>query len=187
MRNFAVQHSPGFRTEKVHFFILLKCFLYLSIYGSAALFWTLALFQFLNLYTVGRTPWTGDQPVAKPLLTHRTTQTQNKGTQTSMPRVGFEPTIPLLERAKTVHALDRAATVIGRNALSPPQITHHRVEEWLWKLRKEVFIGSSKTERCHEHISHNSRYQGWESRQRLSKQEVGKLPIQSRRSFGKDL
>jgi hypothetical protein len=30
-----------------------------------------------------------------------------------MPRVGFEPTIPMFERAKTVHALDRAVTVIG--------------------------------------------------------------------------
>jgi hypothetical protein len=30
-----------------------------------------------------------------------------------MPRVGFEPTIPVLERMKMVHALDRAATVIG--------------------------------------------------------------------------
>jgi hypothetical protein len=36
------------------------------------------LFQFLNQCTVGRTPWTGDQPVARPLPTHRTTQTQNK-------------------------------------------------------------------------------------------------------------
>jgi hypothetical protein len=27
--------------------------------------------------------------------------------------VGFEPTIPAFERAKTFHALDRAATVIG--------------------------------------------------------------------------
>jgi hypothetical protein len=26
-----------------------------------------------------------------------------------MPREGFEPTIPVFERAKTVHALDRAA------------------------------------------------------------------------------
>jgi hypothetical protein len=31
-----------------------------------------------------------------------------------MPRVGFEPTIPVFERAKTVHALDGATTVIGR-------------------------------------------------------------------------
>jgi hypothetical protein len=55
----------------------------------------------------------GDQPVIRPLPTHRTTQTQNKHTQTSMPGVGFEPTIPAFERAKIVHALDRAATVIG--------------------------------------------------------------------------
>jgi hypothetical protein len=40
------------------------------------------------------------------------TYTQNKRTQTSMPRVGLEPTIPVLERVKTVHALDRATTLI---------------------------------------------------------------------------
>jgi hypothetical protein len=33
-------------------------------------------FSFLILYTVGGTPWTGNQPVARPLPTHRTTQTQ---------------------------------------------------------------------------------------------------------------
>jgi hypothetical protein len=37
--------------------------------------------------------------------------------QTSMPCVGFEPTILASERAKTVHALDRAATVIGHTLL----------------------------------------------------------------------
>jgi hypothetical protein len=63
------------------------------------------LFSFLILYTFGRTPWTRDQPVARPLPILRTTQTQNKCKQTSMPRVGFE--------AETVHALDHAATVIG--------------------------------------------------------------------------
>jgi hypothetical protein len=30
-----------------------------------------------------------------------------------MPRVGFEPTIPVFELAKAVHGLDGAATVIG--------------------------------------------------------------------------
>jgi hypothetical protein len=30
-----------------------------------------------------------------------------------MPRVGFEPTIPVFEWEKTVYALDRAVTVIG--------------------------------------------------------------------------
>jgi hypothetical protein len=33
--------------------------------------------------------------------------------QTSVPCVGFEPMIPASERAKTVHALDRSATVTG--------------------------------------------------------------------------
>jgi hypothetical protein len=37
------------------------------------------LIQFRNhFYTDGRTPWTSDQPVARPLPKHRTTQTQNK-------------------------------------------------------------------------------------------------------------
>jgi hypothetical protein len=34
-----------------------------------------------------------------------------------MPWIGFEPTIPVFERAKAVHALDGAATVIGRQLL----------------------------------------------------------------------
>jgi hypothetical protein len=76
--------------------------------GSTVLFLVLGrFFSFLILYTVGITPWTGDQPVARPL------HTQNKRTQTSTPQVGFEPTIPASERAKTVYALDRAAAVIG--------------------------------------------------------------------------
>jgi hypothetical protein len=43
----------------------------------------------------------------------KATETENKCTQISIPRVGFEPTIPAFERANTVHASDRAATVIG--------------------------------------------------------------------------
>jgi hypothetical protein len=69
-------------------------------------------FGFFIFYAVGMTPWTGDQPVIRPLPAHRTAQTHNKSTQTSMPQVGFEPTIPVFELAKTVHELDRAATVI---------------------------------------------------------------------------
>jgi hypothetical protein len=34
-----------------------------------------------------------------------------------MPWVGFEPTVPASERAKTVHALDRSATVTGINGI----------------------------------------------------------------------
>jgi hypothetical protein len=56
---------------------------------------------------------TGDQPGVRPLLTHRIAQIQNKRTQTSMPQVGFELTILVLERKKTLHAVDRTATAIG--------------------------------------------------------------------------
>jgi hypothetical protein len=45
------------------------------------------------------------------------TYTQNKRTQTSMPGVGFEPTIPVFEREKTVHVLDQTATVIAMTTL----------------------------------------------------------------------
>jgi hypothetical protein len=43
-----------------------------------------------------------------------------------MTRVGFEPTIPVLEREKTVHALDRAVTVIG--SLSYQLIKHYAMK-----------------------------------------------------------
>jgi hypothetical protein len=36
-----------------------------------------------------------------------------------MPRVGFEPTTLVFGRAKTVHALDSAATVIGIQSIPP--------------------------------------------------------------------
>jgi hypothetical protein len=55
-------------------------------------------------------PWTSDQPVARPLPKHKINAYTH---QTAMPSVGFEPTIPAFEQAKTVHALVRAATVIG--------------------------------------------------------------------------
>jgi hypothetical protein len=84
--------------------------IYLWLYGP---FVEGRLFSFVILYRVGRNPRMGDQPVARPLPTQRTTETQNKHKQTSMPRVGFESTIPMFERAKTLHALDRATIAIG--------------------------------------------------------------------------
>jgi hypothetical protein len=66
------------------------------------------IFSCLILYTVDRTPWMEDQPVSMPLPTHRATQTQNKRTETSMSRVGFQLTTPVFEWAKAVHALDLA-------------------------------------------------------------------------------
>jgi hypothetical protein len=64
--------------------------------------------SFLILYTVNRPPWTGDQPVTRPL------PTQNKRTQTSISWVGFKPTIPVFEREKIVYALDRVVAMIDR-------------------------------------------------------------------------
>jgi hypothetical protein len=88
--------------------IILLLLLYSHLFGLGS------VFSFLILYRVGRTPWTGDQPDARPLPTHRTIQTRNKRTQTSMPSVGFEHTIPAFKREETVHALDRAAALIGK-------------------------------------------------------------------------
>jgi hypothetical protein len=38
------------------------------------------VFSFIIFFTQSRSPWTSDQPVARPLPTERTTQTQNKST-----------------------------------------------------------------------------------------------------------
>jgi hypothetical protein len=91
--------------------------LYLPIYGSTALV-DLGRFLSLLIYTqsvglLGR----GISPSQGRYL-HTEQHKQNKSTQTSILRVGFEPTIPVFERAKTVHALDRVVTcvaLIGRN------------------------------------------------------------------------
>jgi hypothetical protein len=60
-------------------------------------------FSFLIFYTVGLL---GLGISASLLPAYRTAQTP-------MPQVGFEPMIPVFEQAKTVHALDCVATVIG--------------------------------------------------------------------------
>jgi hypothetical protein len=67
----------------------------------------LFLLQFLE-GTVGRTFLTGDQLNARPI-----SNTIAEQTQTSMAWVGFKPTIPAFERAKTIYSLDYAATLIG--------------------------------------------------------------------------
>jgi hypothetical protein len=85
----------------------------ISIYGSTALVDLGHLFSFLILYTVGRTPWMGDQPVARPLPTHRITQTQDKHRHPCL-EWDSNPRFQCSMGGKTVHALDRAATAIGR-------------------------------------------------------------------------
>jgi hypothetical protein len=49
--------------------------MYLWLYSPSVRSWL--LFQFLNpIHIVGKTPWTGDQSVARPLPKHRITQTE---------------------------------------------------------------------------------------------------------------
>jgi hypothetical protein len=62
--------------------------------------------------TVGKTPWLGDQLVARPLPVHKYKKMHSEHKhQTSMPKVGFEPMITASEGVKTVHALDHSATM----------------------------------------------------------------------------
>jgi PDZ domain-containing secreted protein len=54
------------------------CTIYLWLYSPLL---DLGHFFSFLIYTVCSTSWNGDQPVARPLATQRTTQTQNKRTQ----------------------------------------------------------------------------------------------------------
>jgi hypothetical protein len=99
-------------SQKDYFSVLPYIFFFSS--GSSSPFRAQASYSFpQSFFTDGRTPWTSDQPVVRPLPKHRTTQRQNRRIHT--PNIhalnGLESTIPASELAKTVHALDRAATV----------------------------------------------------------------------------
>jgi hypothetical protein len=101
---------------------------FFSSLGSTALLvgpW-LPIFRFSYSYTqfVGLLGRGEDQPVLRLLPTHRITATQNKCTQTFMPPVEFELTIFMLEQAKTVQSLDRAATIISSNYLNVENYVH---------------------------------------------------------------
>jgi hypothetical protein len=76
---------------------------------------------------------------------------QYKYVQTSIPRVGFETTISLFERAKTVHALDRATAVIGNK-------TRRSL-----KLGRKRLVPSPWTEEGKEEDLRYRRYFEWKS------------------------
>jgi hypothetical protein len=80
-----------------------------------------------HFFTDGRTPCTGDQLVTRPLPEHRNNRhRENSYThQTFMHSVGSEPTILVSERVKTVHAIDRSATVTGEKHLIAAYILHY--------------------------------------------------------------
>jgi hypothetical protein len=54
-------------------YVCMYVFICIPIYGITAIVDLGRFFSFL-IYTVGRTPWTGDQPVARQLSKHRTIQ-----------------------------------------------------------------------------------------------------------------
>jgi hypothetical protein len=49
-----------------------------------------------------------------------------------MPRVGFQPMIPIVEREKTFHALDSAATVISFQCSCEWTTVRREVRQLLW-------------------------------------------------------
>jgi hypothetical protein len=68
-------------------------------------------FDFLDLrQSIGLLGWVTSS--SQGLCLYTNTESQHKH-QTSMPWVGFEPTIAASERAKTVHGSDRSASVTG--------------------------------------------------------------------------
>jgi hypothetical protein len=75
-----VKPAPSTSNPHVVLLRILSIYLsiYITIYGSTTLVDLGCFFSLLILYTVGRTPWPGDQPVARPQSTRRRTQTQNK-------------------------------------------------------------------------------------------------------------
>jgi hypothetical protein len=83
----------------------------ISVYGSTALVGIDGFFSFLT-YTQSAGILGRGISLSQGRYPNPEQQKQNKRTKTSMPRVGFEPTIPVFERAKTVHASDKAAIVI---------------------------------------------------------------------------
>jgi hypothetical protein len=113
----------------------------LSIYLSMTLqpLWTLAaFFSFLiHIESVGFL--VRGSARRKAAIYTQNIMTQNNCRQTSVPRVRFEPTIRAFERAKKVHALDRAATVIG--SLSCNNLNNYLVENWTGLQRKYLSIG----------------------------------------------
>jgi hypothetical protein len=121
--NLAVNPAITFQESQLH--LKLGCYtrhtpiylsiylpIYLSIYGSTALVDLGSFFIFLISTQSVRLLGRGISPSHSRYL-HTEQHKQNKRTLTSMPRVGFEPTTPVFERAKTFYALDSIATAIG--------------------------------------------------------------------------
>jgi hypothetical protein len=60
----------------MYYMILVSSTNFFSLWLYSPLDFGRFFFTFLILCTVGMTPWTGDQPVARPLSTHDNTNTE---------------------------------------------------------------------------------------------------------------
>jgi hypothetical protein len=91
----------------------------------------------------GRTPWTEDQPVSRPLLIHRINAHRHY-----MLRVGFETTIPVLKRTKTAHGLEPMAAVIGNFSITMTWDTDTEATSTLCNIRHRLawYMGGSAFE-----------------------------------------
>jgi hypothetical protein len=116
-----------------HFFLFIVCFF---CYGTIAL---VGLGRFFTplIYTqsVGLLGWGSARRKATTYTEN--TQTPNKRTQTSIPLVGFEPTIPASERAKTEYALDYTATVIGSLFTNHPIVWPLHGDSVQWSFTRD--------------------------------------------------
>jgi hypothetical protein len=108
-----------------------------SIHSSMALQpfvgpWPLLQFRHF-FYTDGRTTWTSDQPVARPLPKHRTTQHRINAHTDIHALSGIRTQDPTFERTKRVHVLHRASTVIGKESF----------REWNYNVKYSCYCNAS--------------------------------------------
>jgi hypothetical protein len=111
LRNWKTGRTPKEKQE--------KAWLCIPLLGLGRFFYFLDILQSLGQLGRGISSSQG-----------RYLHTQNKRTQASMPPVEFDPTIPVFERAKTVHALESAATVIG----------YYGIRTCVWKTAVMVIL-----------------------------------------------
>jgi hypothetical protein len=72
-----------------------------------------SVYPILDSRQVSLDGWSARRNASTCTQTQKNAHTHTHTHQTSIPWVGFEPTIPASERAKIVHTWDRSATVTG--------------------------------------------------------------------------
>jgi hypothetical protein len=114
----------------IHFSWKVNLAIYIYIYSSTVHLGSWCLFQFLG--SIHSWKDSLDRGLARP--THRTTQTQNKRTQTSMSREGFKPMISVYEQWKAVHTLDRLGHCdqLMHERAHARAHTHARAQSFKW-------------------------------------------------------